>query len=270
MPTLPLCRTTQQWQIQAKEIVSTPDAIAGNAQPSGTPFRAIAVENQEAHSLFEVMKRSKKRDLEEIMRRFVIPYVKKQMDTSKEIAALLQTQDITTIDQMYVPNEAIRRDNEQVKKTILSNIDKEIGDPTGIAQNLDRNQVEQDIRKNELAPLGNQRFIKPADIPDTTWKDVLEDFEWDVDVDIEDKETDDQLVAQNLTDFFKILIDPNAQAFLNTPKGKLLFNKILDKTNAISPLELAQLPDAPAPMQPAPSVGGSTVAQPVTQGQPTQ
>ncbi len=260
---------SNQWQVLGKEITSTPDAIAGNTQPSGTPFRSVAVQNQEAHSLFEVMKRNKKRDLEEMMRRFVIPFVKKQMDTSEEVAALLETQDITTLDQMYVPNEAIRRDNEQIKQTILSNIDKDVNDPTGIAQNLDREQLEQDIRKNELAPLGNQRFIKPGDLPTDTWKKALKELEWDAEVEIEDKATDDQLVGQSLADFFKILVDPNAQAFLNTPRGKLLFNKILDKTNAISPLELAQIPsDQPLPQQPV--GGGSSVEQPVTELAKTQ
>jgi hypothetical protein len=259
----------QQWQVLGKEITSTPDAIAGNTQPYGTPFRSVAVQNKEAHSLFEVMKRNKKRYLEQIMREYVIPHVKKKMDTSDEIAALLETQDITTLDLMYVPNEAIRRDNEQVKKTILSNIDKDADDPSGIAENMDRAQLENDIR-GELNEMGNQRFIRPSDIPDRTWKEALKDLEWDVEVEISDKATDDEIVANTLVDLFKVMVDPTAQQFLNTPRGKLVFNKILEKTNAISPLELSQTPDTKpemmVPPQPAP-VGGSNAGLSVTTGQ---
>jgi len=246
-----------QWQVLAKEITSTPDAISGNTQPSGTPFRSVAVENQEAHSLFEVMKRNKKRDLEEMMRRFVIPFIKKQMDTTDEIASILRSQDISTLDQIYVPDEARKRDNQQLKKTILSG---------ELAQNLDPNQLQAQIQ-GEMATLGNQRFIKPSEIASKTWKDVLDGFEWECDVEIENKASDDQLVAQTLVDILKISADPNVQMFLNTPKGKMIFNKILDKTNALSPLELAQMPVTqsvqapPAQASPQPqSVGGSTVA----------
>jgi hypothetical protein len=248
-----------QWQVLGKEITSTPDAISGATQPSGTPFRSLATENQEAHSLFEVMKRSKKRDLERMVREFIIPYVKKQMDTSEEIAAILEAQDITMLDQMYVPNEAIRRNNDRIKKQILSG---------QTADNVDPKTLEPGIR-NELSSLGNQRFVKPADILTTTWQEVLKDFEWDCEVDIEDKKTDDQIVADTLVDFFKLLVDPNAQAFIETPKGKMMFNKILDKTNAISPIELASLPSTPQiPQQPQQTNGGSTAA-PVTQVAPT-
>lgn len=248
-----------QWQIQGKEIVSTPDAISGNTQPSGTPFRSLAVENKEAHSLFEVMKRNKKRDLERMMREYVIPFNKKLMDTSEEIAALLETQDITTLDAIYVPDEAIRRENNYIKNTVLSGQE---------AQNLDRKAIEANIQ-DELSKQGNQRFIKPSEIATKTWKQVLEDFEWECEVEIEDKTTDDQLVADSLVDYFKVLTNPAAQAFLATPMGKVMNNKILEKINAISPLELAQVP-APQPVaaqQQAPSVGGSgAVQQPV--GQP--
>jgi hypothetical protein len=248
---------SNQWQVLGKEITSTPDAIAGEVGPSGTPFRSLATANREAHSLFEVMKRNKKRSREKAIREYIIPFVKKQMDTSEEIAALLESQDITTLDQMYVPNEAKRRSNDLVKKQVLSG---------EIANQPDLNQLESNIR-GELTAQGNQRFIKPSDIPTKTWKEVLKDFEWDVEIDIEDKATDDQMIAENLTDFFKILVDPNAQMFLTTPKGKFLFNQILEKTNAVSPLQIASLPDSPPPaMQGQPSVGGSSPAQPVTQG----
>jgi hypothetical protein len=178
------------------------------------------------------MTRNKKRQLEEMMRRFVIPHVKKKMDTTEEISAELEAQDITKLDSLYIPREAIRRDNEQMKKTILSG---------GIAQNLDQGVLQGQIQ-NELSQLGNQRFIKPSDIPSKTWKEVLKDLEWEVEVDIQDKATDEQTVLQSIIDWFKTMANPAVQQYLTTPQGKQLAGKILEKTNIMSPIEVAQLP----------------------------
>jgi len=193
------------------------------------------------------MKRTKKRYLEEMMRKFVIPHVNKKMDTSEEIAATLESQDITKLDSLYVPNEAIRRDNEQIKKTVLSG---------GIAQNLDLKATQAQIQ-DELSQLGNQRFLKPSDISTKTWKEVLKGLEWEVEIDINDKETDDQLVLQSLIDWFKIIANPTVQQYMSTPQGKVISSRILEKTNAISPLELSSLP-APTPI---------TQSQPLTSTQ---
>lgn len=241
-----------QWQVLAKEITSTPDAIAGNTQPSGTPFRSVAVANQEAHSLFEVMKRNKKRDVTQMMVEYIVPHIKKKMDTSEEIAALLESQDINQLDRMYVPSEANKRDNEQLKKAILN---EEVG------YNLDHKVLENNIQE-ELNQQGNQRFIKPSEIPDVTWKQLLKDLEWDVEYEIVDKASDDQIIADTLVDLFKTLVDPNAQMLLKTPQGKMVFNKILEKTNAISPIELAQTPEQTI----QPPIGGGSPAEPVKQG----
>jgi hypothetical protein len=147
---------------------------------------------------------------------------------------------------MYVPNEAIRRDNEQLKKTILSG---------EVAQNLDTTQIEGDIKK-ELAQLGQQRFIKPSDIKSKTWKQYLGDLEWLVSVDVTGEETDKDAVMTTLTTVLQTLA--TNPAVLQDPNMKLLFNKILEETGAISTLELSQLPAQSAPPQPTQPVGGST------------
>jgi hypothetical protein len=229
----------QQWQFLAKDITSTPDALRGNTMPSGTAFRQVALLNQEASSLFEVMTRNKKRYLEQMLREFVIPHVKKQMDTSDEIAATLESQDITKLDSMHVPVEAIRRDNEQIKKTILGG---------GIAQNLDPQALQNQIR-GELDVLGNQRFIKPSDVPTKTWKEVLKDLEWEVEIEIKDKDIDQKEMAANLIDIFKTMVNPAMQQYVTTPQGKALFGKILESTSTLNPIELPPSVPIQAPSQ---------------------
>ena len=68
-------------------------------------------------------------------------------------------------DSMYVPNEAIRRHNNQIKKAVLSGQIAEAPDINGL-----QGQV-----KQELSSTGNQRFIKPDELDNKTWKEVLKD-----------------------------------------------------------------------------------------------
>jgi hypothetical protein len=180
------------------------------------------------------------------------------MDTPDELAATLDSVGIMEFDAMYVPNEAIRRDNEQVKKAILSG---------EVAQNMQLPDVEAGIKK-EMAGLGSQRFVKPSELDGTTWKESLKDLEWAVDVEVTDEARDKQGIMETLKTVFTTLANPNSAMALDTPRGKFIFNKILEETGAVSELELAQIPNTP-PQQLQPSVGGSNVAQPVTQPQPT-
>lgn len=157
---------------------------------------------------------------------------------------------------MYVPSEAIRRDNQQIKETVLSNLDRDVADPEGIASNLDTNTLQLDIKK-ELSTLGTQRFIKPSDLK-KTWKKELENLEWNVSVDVTGEETDKQAVMTTLTTVLQTIA--SNPAVLQDPNMRLIFNKILEQTGAISTLELAQIPTQPQ----QPNGGGSTVESPVT------
>lgn len=247
----------QQWEVLAKEITSTPDALRGENQPSGTAWRQVEALRTESHSLFELMTENKGLHVEDMMRKFVIPFLKKKMDTTDELTATLDSQALSQFDSIYVPNEAIRRDNEQLKKTILSG---------EVAQNLDQNATEQDIKK-ELSTFGTQRFIKPSEIKSKTWKHLLKDLEWDVECDITGEEVDKEAVMTTLTTVLQtVATNP---LILQDPNMRMLFNEILNTTGAISPIQLSQLPAQPQPVtQPQPNGGGSTEGQSVIQGAP--
>ena len=241
----------QQWQVLGKEIVSTPDAIAGNNMPSGTAYRLTAILNQEAHSLFEIMTENKGLAIEAMFRKYVLPYLKKQMDTSEEISATLGDNDIKQLDAMYVNSEAVRRHNAKVTFEALNN-------PVGVpVQGLDIADEKVKIQ-NELGKSGNQRFIKPSDIPTKTWKEIFKDLVWDVEVEVTNEQSDKEAVMTTLTTVMQtIATNP---AVLNDPNMKFLFNKILEATGAVSPLEISTVPQQiPSQMQPDPSMmGGQT------------
>lgn len=109
-----------QWQNLAKEITSTPDAIAGNTFPSGTAYRQVAALQNEAHSLFEIMTENKGLAIEEILRTFIIPFIVKKMDTTEEIAATLDEQGLQKIDSIYIPNQAVKNVNRKIIEKALN------------------------------------------------------------------------------------------------------------------------------------------------------
>lgn len=230
----------QQWQFMAKELTATPDAIRGNTMPSGTAFRQVAILNQEANSLFELMTENKGLQIEEMMRKFVIPHLKKKMDTTEEITEILNEYQIKKLDSMYVPNKAVKMSNILVKQDILNKSVKDIR-----AGNLMLPQVQQaNIEQNKQAlqeglnQQGNERFIAPSDIKTKTWKEVLKDFEWDIRVEITNEEKDTQAVMQTLASVMQTIAGLQGQTM--PEEMRVIFNKILEEAGAISPLEFSQ------------------------------
>lgn len=247
-----------QWQVLAKEITSTPDAISGNTMPSGTAYRQVAILNQESHSLFELMTENKGLAIEQMIRTFVIPYIKKQMDTSKEIAATLASHDINKLDNMFINAEVAKRMNAHVKSHML----KDNGLGGTLAPQVDLNALKSSIQ-GDLNQTGNQRFIKPSDVSSKTWNEIFKDLEWDIEVEVTNEQSDKDAVMTTLTTVLQtVASNPNV---LLDPNMKALFNKILETTGAMSPIEIQQLPPPqPAPqVQPnAPVVGGAPAINP--------
>lgn len=221
---------SNQWQLLGKEIVSTPESMSGGNMPSGTAYRTVAILNQEAHSLFEIMTENKGLAIEEMMRKYIIPFLKKKMDTSEEISVTLDAQGISQLDSMYIPNEAIRRNNA---KLVYEAINNPIGQ---MPQGLDINAEQEKIR-GELGQFGNQRFIKPSKISNKTWKKLFEDLEWNVEVEVTGETSDKEAIMTTLTTVLQtIATNPNV---LKDPNMRVLFNKILETTGVISPIELS-------------------------------
>lgn len=231
-----------QWKVLAQDVTSTPDAIRGNTQPSGTPYALGSLLSENANSLFELMTENKGLHIETMMREYVIPFLEKKMDSTEEIAATLDSEGITQFDALYISSEVNRRDNQQLISHILSPEFTKLGTP--LAQNLDPNQVSQDIQK-DLSTLGEQRFIKPSHIPSKTWKEVFKDLEWAVDVIVTNESTDKQAVMTTLTTVLQtIAANP---AVLTDPNMRMLFNQILEETGTISAVQLSQASAQPQP-----------------------
>lgn len=234
----------QQWERLAKELTSTPDAIRGDTMPSGTAYRSVAIQNRESHSLFELMTENKGLALEKMLREYHIPYFLKQLKNRDELAVTLDNAGISQIDPRFVKYEAQKRAKEEVKGILLDGSVDELG-------RVDSESVEQDIQQ-DLNSLGNQRFLKPSEISDKSWNDIFKDLEWDLEVEITNENTEKEVTMTTLTTVLQtIAANPT---ILSDPKASLLFNRILEETGKISPIELGSLasPQAPTPSQPLP------------------
>lgn len=225
----------QQWKQLGNEINGISESLMGENPPSGTAWRQTQALLQESHSLFEIMTENKGLHLEDMLRKFIIPYLKKQLDTSEEIVTTLDEQGISQFDAMYVPSEVIKQSNAIVKQQILSG---------ELASQPDAQQLEASI-KSSLAQDGNQRFIKPSEIPTKTWKDIFKDIEWEVECEITAENSNKEAVLTTLSTVLQtVAANP---LVLQDPNMRLVFNQILTETGSISPLQLAQVSAQPQP-----------------------
>ena len=235
-----------QWKQLANEITGISESMLGNTAPSGTAWRQVEALLQESHSLFELMTENKGLYLEEMLRRYVIPFIKKKMDTTEEVSATLESYDLNKIDKMYVKNEAVKRTNRELVRKVLND---EMVSPLNQEMMTQGNQM---AIQDSLSTLGNERFFKPSDVDDRTWKEVFKDMKWDVVVDVTGESVDKDAITTLNTMLQTIARNP---MILQDPNAKMLFNKILNETAIVSPLEISALP---SPIQSQP------VAQPVT------
>tara|TARA_R110000850_G_scaffold63547_1_gene143549 strand:- start:3654 stop:4652 length:999 start_codon:yes stop_codon:yes gene_type:complete len=240
------------WQNQAAEASSTPDSARGITPPSGTALGTVQITTAQGLSLFELMTENKGLALEEIWREFVIPNIKKGLNTKDEIVAALDNMSIKQIDSLYIPNEAKKRFNEMAVEKVIKAL--ETDDMSQVPQPFDQAAGEREVA-GEMKTLGNNRYFKPDELSEKTWKEIFDDFEWDVEIEVTNEQSDKQAVLANLNDTLGKLAQMG-----DIENARLVLAKILEETDIFSPMELAQTQQAPAP-QPA-SMGASAPVAP--------
>lgn len=245
-----------EWKSLANEIAGISESMLGNAAPSGTAWRQVEALLNESHSLLELMTENKGLCLEEMLTTFIIPFLKKRMDNADEISATLEGYNLDRIDAEYVPYEATKR----LAKTVISHIVD-----TGEIPQVDSEmkQVAIDGVKKELDQQGNQRFFRPDEIKDTTWKEVFKDLEWELEIDITGEQKDNQSDMATLTTVFQTVAGLNGVPM--SPEVKMLFNKILMKTGTVSPVEINDTnKPTPTPTVAPPAQVDTGLAKPLT------
>lgn len=143
----------QSWEQQYRQASSTPESITGETMPSGTPFRSLAVQNQEARSFFDYRKEEMGQFIEEIMNEWVIPYLLKKINKKHILTSDYTLQDIKKIDKAF----GIKQANDKLVKEVLSG---------KVVTRDEYNQMVDSFSKMQ-GVLGNTRFLE---IPDNFFK----------------------------------------------------------------------------------------------------
>lgn len=234
-----------QWQNLAAEITSTPDSLRGTTLPSGTPYSLGAYLGAQANSLFETMTENKGLAIEDMMRIFVIPFLKTKMNTKEEIVAVLADFEIAELDAMFIPKEAVKRFNADVKDKLLNAPTDRPLTPEDVPQPFDKQGAEQAVREDFQ---GNKRFFSPDDIGEQTWKEALKDLEMEVVVQVTNETSDKQAVLTTLSTLLQTVA--SNPLILQDPNAKMLFGKILDETGVISPIQISNTPPQPTASPP--------------------
>lgn len=237
----PLMNSRQSWIANGNEQTASPDAMKGNTMPSGTAARQVEALQQEAHSLFELMTENKGLALGEIWRLFVIPHIKKQLDTKDEIIAVLDDAGVRQIDAIYLPNEAKKRENERIKKEMFALAKSGLNEDVAYPQPAKLDDTQAQLTE-EMKTMGNTRYFKPDEIGAKTWKEVFKDFEWDVDVEVTNEQSNK---LANLTTLTTVLA--NLASMGDMKNARMVLSKILEETGTFSPMELTELSVAPPP-----------------------
>jgi len=240
----------QEWKALGSELNGISEAMLGVAPKSGTAWRQTEALLQESYSLFEIMTENKGLHIEQMLRRYILPFLKKKMNNDKEIMATLDMQGIKEIEERYIKNEAIRRHNRNLIEPILNG---QVPEPQ------DLEQLKGSV-KEELNQQGNQRFFKPSEV---SWKEEFKDINLDeIEVEITGESSDTQSMLTTIDKALTIVANP---AYSQNKQAQYLVNKALTKTGFLSPVELSSMP-SPEPI--AMPQGGQVEAMPQLSNKP--
>jgi len=223
------------WRSLGREITSVSEAMLGETPKSGTAWRQTEAILRESHSLFEIMRENKGLQLEELAREFVLPHFKKQLNTTKEVAGILEENEIQKIDALFLKKAATKKANKKVMEAIVSGETLTPEDVDALAG------AAQDIMREGLSQLGAERFFAPSEVGSKTWKEQFKDLEWNLEIDITGEQRNIMEAMATLNTALKVAATPG---FEQSPRAQYLVGKILELAGALSPLEYQNIPAA--------------------------
>lgn len=200
-----LRNAVQQWDEQYSRTTSTFEAITGETMPSGTPFRSVAVQNQEAQSMF--LYRREEADIfwREVFTDWILPHIKSKITREHILSSDYTTDELMIIDEAF----AISQANDKVIKQALK------GKP------MTQEEYDQEItlQKELLQKTGDKRFVE---IPD----DYFKDAEFDVDILITGEQINKATTFESISNILAVVgSNPN---ILQDPVMKKLLSKVVE------------------------------------------
>jgi len=204
----------QQWDDQLSKTTSTFEAITGETMPSGTPFRALAVQNQEAQSIFNYRKEEAGIFWRELFVKWVIPHIKKGLTREHILRSDFSDEELKMIDKAFT----VKKANQYV---IEQAINGKVTTPEDYQKLIDgqKELLNQGIR--------NERFVT---IPEGYFKDA----EFQIDVITTGEQINKGVMFETITNIINtVATNP---AVLDDPRLSQLFAKVVELSGiGISP-----------------------------------
>lgn len=211
-----LRNAVEQWDNQYSRATSTFEAVTGETMPSGTPFRSVAMQNQEAQSMF--LYRREEADIfwREVITDWVLPHVKSKLTREHILASDF------TIDELMMIDEAFSID--KANKKVIENAIK------GKAMTQEEYEKEIQLQKELIQKTGSRRFIE---IPN----DYFKDAEFDVDILITGEQLNKSATFESISNILATV--GSNPAILQDPIMNKLFAKVVELAGVgISPTEI--------------------------------
>lgn len=213
----------QAWDSQLEHATGTYNAITGETMPSGTAYRSVAIQNQEATSNFDYRREEMGIFLVELFTDWIIPYLIKKLNKAHILSAEFSTEELNAIDDSY----ATFKTNEQVMELILS------GKP--IYQSDYAELV--NVNKELIQRSKNTRFL---DIP----KNLYKGWEPKVTILTTGEQKNKAVILDSLNNI--LITVAKAPQILTDPTLSKVFGKILEVSGSgISPISLGMGTQAP-------------------------
>jgi len=213
----------EQWDRQAERSTSTYEAVTGETMPSGTPFRSVAIQNQEGNSTFTYRVEEVGLFLEEIINDWILADLVKKLNREHILAGEYSIEELNQIDNAIATDKA----NKEVLEDIMNGKDIYAEDFEAKIQAL--------VQANRQ--FGQKRFL---DIP----KNYFKGFEGYATVLITNEKKNKQQILDSLSNI--LLQVAQAPQILQDPTLFKIFSQIIELSGAdISPLDLQQQQQLP-------------------------
>jgi len=211
-----LRNAVQQWDEQYSRATSTFEAITGETMPSATPFRSVAMQNQEAQSMF--LYRREEADIfwREVFTDWILPHIKGKLTREHILSSDYTIDELMMIDEAFAIDKANRKVIEMAikgKPLTQDDYDKEI-----------------QLQKELIQKTGSKRFIQ---VPD----DYFKDAEFDVDILITGEQLNKAATFESISNILATV--GSNPAILQDPIMNKLFAKVVELAGVgISPVEI--------------------------------
>jgi hypothetical protein len=237
----------EKWDTQYSRATSTFEAVTGETMPSGTPFRAIAIQNQESTALFAYRMEEAGIFWRKIFSEWIVPHLKAKLTREHILSSDFDIDELQTID------EALSTDAAN-KKVIERAIQGKVTDKEEYEQLL---EAEKELLRTNKAT----RFIN---IP----KDYFKDLEAQVDINITGEQINKGAMFESINNLMVTVsnsFNPQTGTFgvLEDPVLSKMFARAVEMANiGISPAELVGKKAKAQPQQMAPQPQQPVMAEP--------